>query len=320
MQAYFWGTRGSLPVGPDGTVIRQKIKQALLKANGRRFDGDAVVERFIDAELDFPVRHSYGGNTSCVEVLGGDNYMVCDMGSGLRCLGQQVMRKHGAAQPQTYNFFMSHVHWDHIMGFPFFPPAYIPGNTIRIHGGHPVAVLEEAFRRQQSDPCFPVNWDDLQADIRFTHLETERWYDVDGLRVKAKLQPHPGDSYGYRFEQSGKAIVYSTDGEHKLHSDTETQRMVDFYSGADLVIFDAMYSLNEMINAKRDWGHSSNVIGVDLCLRAQAKHYCMFHHEPAYDDETIHGVLGETRRYAEIAGDGYALQVSTAYDGLVIDV
>jgi ribonuclease BN (tRNA processing enzyme) len=114
--------------------------------------------------------------------------------------------------------------------------------------------------------------------------------------------------------------VYSTDGEHKLQSETETLAMVDFYRDADLVVFDAMYSLSEMIDAKRDWGHSSNVVGVDLCVRARVKHYCMFHHEPAYGDETIHSVLGETRRYAEIVGEGHLLQVSTAYDGLALDV
>jgi phosphoribosyl 1,2-cyclic phosphodiesterase len=255
-----------------------------------------------------------------VEIIGGEHYTVCDMGSGLRCLGQQVMEKHGPDQPQVFNFFMSHVHWDHIMGFPFFPPAYVPGNTIHIHGCHEVAILEEAFRRQHSDPCFPVHWDQLRASISFVQLETERWYEIDGLRVKAKLQPHPGDSYGYRFEKDGKALVYSTDGEHKLQSEIETQRMIEFYRDADLVVFDAMYSLREMIDAKQDWGHSSNVIGVDLCLRAGAKHYCMFHHEPAYSDETIHSVLGETRRYAEIVREQKPLQVSTAYDGLVLEV
>lgn len=320
MQAYFWGTRGSLPVAPEGIAIREKIRRALLKANGRRFDDASAAEQFIDAELDFPVRSSYGGNSSCMEIIGGDHYTVCDMGSGLRCLGQQVMRKHGTGQPQIYNFFMSHVHWDHIMGFPFFPPSYIPGNTIRIHGGHPVAVLEEAFRRQQSAPCFPVQWEHLGASIDFVHLDTDRWYDIDGLRVKLKLQPHPGGSYGYRFEQSDKALVYSTDAEHKLQSDTETEGMVEFYRNADVVVFDAQYSLNEMINSKEDWGHSSNIVGIDLCLRAHVKHYCMFHHEPAHGDETIHTILGETRRYAEIASDGQALQVSSAYDGLVIDV
>jgi phosphoribosyl 1,2-cyclic phosphodiesterase len=320
MQAHFWGTRGSLPVAPEGAAIRKKITQALLKANGRRFDGAAAVERFIDAELEFPLRHSYGGNSSCVEIIGGDHYTICDMGSGLRRLGQQVIGQHGPSQPQIYNFFMSHVHWDHIMGWPFFTPAYIPGNTIRIHGGHAVTVLEEAFRRQQSAPCFPVAWDRLGASIGFVHLDTDCWYDIDGFRVKVKLQPHPGDSYGYRFEQNGKAIVYSTDAEHKLRSETETESMVEFYRNADLVVFDAQYSLNEMMSSKEDWGHSSNVIGVDLCVRARAKHYCMFHHDPAHDDETLHNVLGETRRYAEIVGEGHALEVSAAYDGLVIDV
>jgi len=307
-------------VAPDGESIRQKIKHALLQANGRAFESESAVERFIDAELDFSARHSYGGNTACVEIIEGANYTVCDMGSGLRCLGQQVMQKHGPSRPQVYNFFMSHVHWDHIMGFPFFAPAYIPGNTIRIHGGHALSVLEEAFRRQQSDPCFPVQWDQLRAAIDFVHLEKDRWYEIDGLRIKAKLQPHHGDSYGYRFEKDGKAVVYSTDGEHKLQSEAETQAMIDFYRDADLVIFDAMYSLSDMITVREDWGHSSNVVGVDLCLRAHVKHFCMFHHEPAYSDQMIHTVLGETRRYAEIVREKGALEVSTAYDGLILDV
>ena len=317
----FWGTRGSLPVSLTGAEVRHKIKQALLHANGRRFANDEAVERFIDAELDFPTRHSYGGHSACVELIGGTEYMVCDMGSGLRSLGQQIMREHGPGAPQVYNFFMSHVHWDHIMGFPFFPPAYIAGNTIRIHGAHELRVLEEAFQRQHSSPCFPVQWDQLRATISFVHLEPDRWHEIGGFRVKAKLQPHHGDSYGYRFEKDGKAVVYSTDGEHKLRSETETQAMIDFYRGADLVIFDAMYSLSDMITIKQDWGHSSNLVGVDLCVRAHVKHYCMFHHEPAYSDETVDTVLRETKRYEEIVREeNDALQVSTAYDGLVLQM
>ena len=320
MRIRFWGTRGSLPVATEGAAIRDKVKRALLKADGRKFAEEAALDRFIDTELQFPLRSGYGGNTSSVEVIGGDHYTLCDMGSGLRCFGQQVLAQQGPSRPQVYNFFMSHVHWDHIMGFPFFPPAYIPGNTIRIHGGHSLAVLEEAFLRQQSDPCFPVHWNQLRASISFVPLQTDRWYEIDGLRVRAKLQPHPGDSYGYRFEKSGRSMVYSTDGEHKLQSENETAAMVEFYRDADLVVFDSMYSFNEMIDAKADWGHSSNIVGVDLCLRAKVKHYCMFHHEPSYSDDTIYSVLGETQRYAEIAGENNSLQVSTAYDGLVIDL
>ncbi len=163
MLVRFWGTRGSIPVALTGAGVRSKIKQALLQANGRRFDDDAAIERFMDEELAFPIRHRYGGSSACVDIVGGTEYMVCDMGSGLRSLGQQIMREHGPGTPQVYNFFMSHVHWDHLMGFPFFPPAYIPGNTIRIHGCHPLAVLQEAFHRQQSDPCFPVAWEPTMA-------------------------------------------------------------------------------------------------------------------------------------------------------------
>ena len=320
MRIRFWGTRGSLPVATEGEVIRDKITRALLRADGRQFADQAALDRFIDTELEFPVRAGYGGNTSCVEIVGGDHYILCDMGSGLRRFGQEALAQYGPGRPQVYNFFMSHVHWDHIMGFPFFPPAYISGNTIRIHGGHSAGVLEEAFRRQQSDPCFPVHWDQLRANISFVPLAADRWYEISGLRVKAKLQPHPGDSYGYRFEKAGRSMIYSTDGEHKLKSEEETAAMVEFYRGADLLVFDSMYSLKDMMDAKSDWGHSSNIVGVDLCLRAEVKHYCMFHHEPSDSDDAIHSILGETQRYAEIAGESHSLQVSTAYDGLVIDL
>src|ERR1700758_3888102 len=197
MRVRFWGTRGSLPGAPEGEAIRQKIKRALLKASGRKFETEMSVEQFIDAELDFPTRHGYGGNSSCVEISGGANSTVCDMGSGLRCFGQQVMKAHGPTRAQVYNFFMSHVHWDHIMGFPFFPPAYIPGNTIRIHGCH--KAMRDVFIRQQSDPCFPIDFRKLGATIEFVELEPGRTYEIDGLSVKAIRQNHPSDSYGFRF-------------------------------------------------------------------------------------------------------------------------
>src|SRR5262245_65803219 len=103
MRVRFWGTRGSLPVAPKGEDTRQRIKQALLKANGRRFDSEVAVERFIDEELDFSIRHSYGGNTACVEIMDGENYTVCDMGTGLRCLVQQVVVDDGRGKRRIYH-------------------------------------------------------------------------------------------------------------------------------------------------------------------------------------------------------------------------
>jgi phosphoribosyl 1,2-cyclic phosphodiesterase len=228
-----------------------------------------------------------------------------------------VLARQGA-RPATINVFMSHMHWDHIMGFPFFGPAYVPGTRIRIYGCHP--ALEHAFRLQQSPPCFPVTFDQLSAHVEFILLTPGETREVSGVKVTPKLQRHSGDSFGFRFEAGGRSMVYSTDSEHKLEDPAETGAFVEFFRGADLVVFDAMYSLAEAVSVKEDWGHSSNIIGVELCQMAQAKHLMLFHHEPANNDATIEGVLKDARRLEELTRGASALRISAAHDGLEIDL
>ena len=181
-------------------------------------------------------------------------------------------------------------------------------------------VIEKAFRLQQSAPCFPVDFSRLSADIEFIKLEAGKAVDIAGFRVTPKLQRHTGDSYGYRFERDDKAVVYSTDSEHKLEDPSETEGFVAFFRNADLVIFDAMYSLLDAVSVKEDWGHSSNIVGVELAQLAKVKHLCMFHHEPAFNDERIQSVLNETLRFEKLTRGGQPLRVSAAYDGLELDV
>jgi ribonuclease BN (tRNA processing enzyme) len=138
------------------------------------------------------------------------------------------------------------------------------------------------------------------------------------MRVTLKHQHHTGDSYGYRFERDGRTVVYSTDSEHTFQDPTEGAGFARFFREADVVIFDAMYSLAESISVKADWGHSSNIVGVELCQLAQVRHLCLFHHEPALDDGALVKMLEETRRYEEITRTGNAMRVSAAYDGLEI--
>jgi ribonuclease BN (tRNA processing enzyme) len=136
-----------------------------------------------------------------------------------------------------------------------------------------------------------------------------------------RLQHHSGDSYGYRFEAQGKSLVYTTDSEHKLEDRAQTDRFVSLFRGADLVIFDAMYSLAEAVSVKEDWGHSSNVVGVELCQMARAKHLVLFHHEPANNDRAIEGAFRDARRLEELTrGEAPPLRISAAYDGLEIDL
>ena len=168
MRVRFWGTRGSLPIALTAADVRRKVRAALRGASGRHFGDDAELDAYLDG-LDFAVAGTYGGHTSCVEIeAGAGEYVLCDMGSGLRPFGQAAIARHGAGAPQTYHVFVSHVHWDHIMGLPFFTPAYIPGNRVVFYGGH--AGLEAALRRQQEQPSFPVGFSTFGAQTEFVHL------------------------------------------------------------------------------------------------------------------------------------------------------
>ena len=312
----FWGTRGSLPVALAGEQVRSKLVAALRGSSGRAFSSDAEIEQYVSG-LPFEVAGTYGGNSSCVEIeTGGSEFVICDLGSGARVFGNAALARRRSVGPQSFHVFLSHLHWDHIMGLPFFVPAYVPGNRVTVYGGH--AGIEAALRRQMDQPSFPVGFDTFRATFAFVQLEPGRRHSVAGMSVTPKLQCHGGDSYGYRFEAEGKSVVYSTDSEHKFDDVKEHEAFVAFFERADVVIFDAMYSLADAISIKADWGHSSNVVGVELCQLAQAKHLCLFHHEPALDDAAIERVLAETRRLEEITRAGEPLIVSAAFDGMEI--
>jgi len=318
MRIRFWGTRGSMPVSLTWRDLRDRLSQVLVAASGRQLDSLEKAVAFVERELDFRLSHTFGGHSSCVEFeTGSEQYFVCDMGSGARPFGAHVLARQ-SGRPALVNIFMSHMHWDHIMGFPFFGPAYVPGTRLRFFGCH--SDLEHALRRQQDPPSFPVPFAQLAAAMEFVPLVPGETREVSGVKVTPTPQFHSGESYGFRFERDGRSFVYSTDSEHKLEDNRETQRMVAFFRGADLVIFDAMYSLAEAVSVKADWGHSSNVVGVELCQMAQVKKLALFHHEPANDDSAIHRILMDARRLEELTRQAHKLEVIAAYDGMEIDL
>jgi anti-anti-sigma factor len=319
MRVHFWGSRGSLPAPLGAAAVRGKVRDALLAARKRELATVEAIDAFIDRELPFTLRGTFGGNTACVEIVaGGDEYVLCDLGTGVREFGRNLVAEYGPDRKHCFNVFLSHLHWDHVMGFPFFPPAYIQGNLIRIHGCH--RSLRDALRRQHQEPGFPVDFDTLGATIEFVELVPGRTHQVAGLSVLPIQQFHGGDSYGYRFSRGDKSIVYSTDCEHKYSVLDESYPFVHFYRNADLLIFDAMYSLADTVSVKEDWGHSSNIVAVELAQAAQVKRLVLFHHEPAYDDRMIEAVYGETLRFEEISRDGHKVEVIAAFDGLDLTV
>ncbi|MGQ0545634.1 MAG: MBL fold metallo-hydrolase [Betaproteobacteria bacterium] len=316
MRIRFWGTRGSLPVALTWRDMRERLAQALVAANGRDLDTVEKAVAFVEGELDPALSQTFSGHSSCVEFeppgAAPGEYFVCDMGSGARAFGEHVLARQAGA-PATIHIFMSHTHWDHIMGFPFFGPAYRKGFRIRIYGCHD--TLEKAFRLQQDPPCFPVPFGALAASIEFVRLQPGIAQKVGNLEVLPKLQLHSGDSYGFRITAGGRSFVYTTDSEHKLDQPAAAAKFVAFFREADAVIFDAMYSLADAISVKADWGHSSNVIGVELCQAARARRLVLFHHEPANDDRALARILRETRRLEELTRGEPRPQVRAANAG-----
>lgn len=321
MQIHFWGTRGSLPAPATAEGIESKIFRAIRASQDRRLETDEAIQTFIRRELPFCVRESYGGNTSCVQILNEGEYVLCDAGTGLRDFGNAYMKALTSGKenlPKIFHIFMSHLHWDHIQGFPFFTPAYLPGNQVHIYGYH--QDIRESFENQQKEPFFPVPLSAMQADISFHFLEEAKSYDIAGFQVTATKQRHPGDSYGYSFIKDGKKVVYSTDSEHQDDAKDEQYRFIDFFRNADLLIFDAQYNFLESVDAKANWGHSSNLLGVELGLRAGVRRLCLFHHEHTFDDETLDQFLSDTYAYQTILDKTSSMEISLSYDGLIIKI
>lgn len=320
MLVRFWGTRGSLAVAQTAAAIRGKIARALVAAGDRAFATVEEAGSFIDSELDFATRGTYGGATTCIEIeasAGDGSFIVCDFGTGSREFGINAFGRMAGGHPRVFNVFMSHLHWDHISGFPFFGPAFDPNSHIIIHSGH--ADVEQAFRRQQEEISFPVAFDWLRAKIEFRVLAPGASYAIGGLDVEVMEQHHSHKSYGYRFTDSnGKSAVFSTDSEHKIESMEGEADVAQFFRDADLVICDTMYSLADAVSMKEDWGHSSNIVAIDLCHEARAKRLALFHHEPIYSDDDIQRMHQESIRYEELTRRDDVLEVLAAYDGLEV--
>ena len=320
MTVKFWGTRGSIPTPAMPKTQTARIKAVLTEATPEDIATTEAVEKFMSAGCRGALPNIYGGNTACVQIVEeGGAELLLDFGSGAREFAGQVLATRGPVSDKPFHVLMSHLHWDHIMGFPFFVPAYIPGNVLHIYGCHP--EMEAAFKRQHGEPSFPVPFDILGADIHFHVIEPEREIEINGFRITPFLLHHAGDAYAYRIKRGGSDITYATDGEHKPHLIKDDYPYINFIRGTNLLIFDAQYSLAETVSVKEDWGHSSNFVGVELALLGEVDHLTFFHHEPLNSDEKLDEIVAEARQIERMMRENRkAVHVSAAYDGLEITV
>ena len=316
MRVKFWGVRGSLPSPVSTKRITRKIISALSGAEGVDLGDPKAVEAYVES-LPLHIRGTAGGNTSCVEVRVAGMRIIFDAGSGLRELGTELMKEEFGQGRGTAYFFISHTHWDHIQGFPYFIPAYIPGNRFYIYS--PKRNIEEKFIRQQVDQdMFPVGLREMGAECRF-HLMGPEGVNLGGVQIDSVVLAHPGGSWAYRLRTGGKTLVYATDGEYKDLSAKAIQAYLDFFADADVMIFDSMYTFSESV-AKEGWGHSTSLIGVDLAVKTGVKKLILFHHEPTYHDVKLNDILDKTKQYYNLVREHGQLEISLAVEGEELEI
>jgi phosphoribosyl 1,2-cyclic phosphodiesterase len=236
----------------------------------------------------------FGGNTPCVEMTVGGERLIFDLGSGARALGQTI------TAPGRASIFMSHYHWDHLQGLPFFTPIFDPRNHFTFYGASREGrSVKEILAGQMVQPYFPVTAEMVfraQVDYRDFHEGTR--LELGGAKITAIELNHPGGNLGYRIDYRGKSVVYATDIEHGSALD---ERFYAFARGTDLLIYDAMYTEDEYLGRagppKTGWGHSTWQAAIQAADRAEAKKLVLFHHEPTRNDEDMEKLLRLVRRY-----------------------
>ncbi|GAB1484237.1 MBL fold metallo-hydrolase [Treponema sp.] len=300
----FWGDRGSIPCPGPATV-------------------------------------KYGGNTSCLEIRADERLVIVDLGTGIKPLGDWLMANELKKGPINTDIFITHTHWDHIMGFPMFTPIFIPGTKLRIRG--PVSYeddsLESIIGAQLSYRYWPVRVSELSADIEYAQLKETELDLGDGLTVRTKYLNHPILCLGYRFEYKGDSIVTAYDTEPfrnvfptdpadinydedaafegEQAAREENEKILQFFQGADILIHDTQYTQKEYeTGGKIGWGHSSYEHAINSAHKAGVKTLVLFHHDPNRTDDQLE-VL-EANYKARVAKKS-AMNVIMAREGLLVE-
>jgi phosphoribosyl 1,2-cyclic phosphodiesterase len=254
MKLKFWGTRGSIAVpGKDTTV--------------------------------------YGGNTTCLELTPeSGKKIVIDAGTGIRPLGDILASESDAVD---ITLLITHVHWDHVWGFPFFDPLYRETTTVKVDGFHTcMKGLRATFDTKMGDGFFPVKFEDLKADIRYLERLKHGSLQVEDVTVDRAPLQHPQGGFGFRFREGPKTLIFMTDNE--LTDDAWAGRhpedYVEFCKGADMLIHDAQYTPEER-DQRKGWGHSDYAAAIDLAVKSGVGRLVLFHHDPARTDAALTAIV-----------------------------
>ncbi len=322
MKIHFWGVRGSIAAPLTGEEIRQKAKEALLYAAPTDILNEESIDRFLDS-LPPSLLGTHGGNTPCIELRSQkEDLIIIDGGSGMSALSRKLMNeKNGgfAAGQGEGHLILTHTHWDHIQGIPFFEPLYIPGNMFHFHSV--IERLEERLRDQQNNRFFPVTMDAMAAVKKFHQRRRDEKWRLGDINISQIAVPHPGGCYAYRFEEYGQVFVFCCDAEFKAESFDLAKNHLEFLKEADLLVFDAHYTKEEKPR-KTDWGHSSAHTAVEIAVKSGVKKLILFHHNPHYNDRQLEESYIKALQYKSrlTKKSGSELELLMAREGLQVEI
>ncbi len=289
MEVKFWGTRGSVPVPGKDTI-------------------------------------KYGGNTPCVEIRSSSgNEIILDAGTGIRALGNYIVEN---KSENSLDILLSHYHWDHIQGIPFFVPIYQEGRNITFYG---LPGIEKSIKKvissQMQGDYFPIKIDDVAANLNFEQLKPSESFKLDGVNVDTYNVYHPSPTLTFKLSENKGCVVYMTDNELDVEGENgsnlmkkieeKNKKLIEFCYGCDYLIHDMMFDEN-LMKQKYGWGHSSNKSLASFAIMAKVKNLIFFHYNPEYNDEKIDSILKETREF--LKENGSDINCIAAKEGLTFSV
>ena len=292
MKIRFWGVRGSIPTPLSPQQIQAKISAVIQRISANDIASPDARERFISNLPDW-IFGTTGGNTPCLELCGSaGEEIILDAGSGLRCLGKSDSLPHD----KHFTVFLSHYHWDHIQGLPFFDPVYDKDTVIDWYStkedGKDILVRQQAF------PFFPIVFEKLTPHFHFHTVKAGEAIKIGAITVNSCPMAHPGGSQSYSFTENGKKFVYATDVELSQNDFSSTKEHEAVFRNADCMVIDAQYTVEESYK-KVHWGHSAFCYAIDFAVNWGVKKLFLFHHDPMYDDKKLNSILQSARWYAE---------------------